>query len=153
MKGVISGSARGYFEFFDRVFVSNLPSGENVSVGTFYSVTGNPNFGGLIVYWSSGAFSPPQFGRTRGFIGFRFNTGKGTQYGWARIRTKSDNNNRIHDIIADYAWGDPGDVILTGQKHSSESASAKSVSGSLGLLAIGAQGFDAWRTQCPPQSN
>jgi hypothetical protein len=42
---------------------------------------------------------------------------------------------------------------LTGQKHSLQPANANSVPGSLGLLAFGAQGLDAWRTQCPEKSD
>ena len=73
--------------------------------------------------------------------------GKGTQYGWARIKTARDADYRVHDEIKDYAWGDVGDAILTGQKQSLQPANANSVPGSLGLLAFGAQGLDAWRTQ------
>ena len=146
IKGVIAGSARSAYSGNGDVFVSNLLSRENVSAGRFGPVSQNPPFGILISNWSDGQFSPIG-GSGRGFVGFRFNTGNGIQYGWARIRTKNDNNNRIHDLIKDYAWGDPGDVILTGQKHSSETANAKSVTASLSLLAFGAQGLDAWRTQ------
>jgi hypothetical protein len=154
MKGVISGSARAYGQGFSGfVFVSNLPQGESVSAGRFLSVAGSPGYGVLIAHWSDEAFAPPQFGRLRGFVGFRFNIGNGTQYGWARIQTRNDNNNRIHDVINDYAWGDVGDAILTGQKHSLQPANANSVPGSLGLLAFGAQGLEAWRTQRMPKSN
>ena len=154
MKGVISGSARSYFPAsFGRNFLSDLPSGENVSAGRFGSVTGNPGIGVLIHDWSNGAFAPPRFGRLRGFVGFRFNTGNGMQYGWARIKTGSDNSDRIHDTIKDYAWGDVGDTILTGQTHSLQAANANSVPGSLGLLAFGAQGLDAWRAQRTQESN
>ena len=146
IKGVISGSARGYFQtsFFYRAWLSNLPSRENVSAGEFFSVTGNPGIGVLFHYYSNGGFEPA----ADGFVAFRFNTGNGTQYGWARIKTATGSNHRhVHDLIKDYAWGDVGDAILTGQKHSLQPANANSVSGSLGLLAFGAQGLDAWRTQ------
>ena len=143
MKGVISGSARGYFHSGDITFLSNLPSGEDVSADRFYSVARNPGFGALIHFWSGGAFAPP----ARGFVGFRFNTGNGTQYGWARIQTGNGFNDHVRDVIEDYAWGDVGDAILTGQKHSLQPANANSIAGSLGLLAFGAQGLDAWRTQ------
>ena len=149
MKGVISGSARGYFHSGDITFLSNLPQGEDVSADRFYSVAGNPGFGALIHFWSGGAFAPP----ARGFVGFRFNTGNGTQYGWARIQTRNDSNDHVHDLIKDYAWGDVGDAILTGQTHSFQPVSANSVPGSLGLLAFGAQGLDAWRMQRMPKSN
>jgi len=146
MKGVISGSARGDDFGFGSVFVHNLRPGENVSGGKFYSVTGTPNYGALIANWSDGEFAP-NGGPNQGYVGFRFNTGNGTQYGWARIEARNDGHNRLHDAIKEYAWGDVGDSILTGQKHSLQSTSANSVLGSLGLLALGAQGLDAWRTQ------
>jgi hypothetical protein len=78
------------------------------------------------------------------------------QYGWARISTRDDiinGRHHIRDNIKDYAWGDVGDVILTGQKQSLQPANANSVPGSLGLLAFGAQGLDAWRMQCPEKSD
>jgi len=153
IKGVISGSARGYAHSGSRNLVSNLRPRENVSAGEFYSVAGNPVHGVLISFWSDGSFAPPEFGRVRGFVGFRFNTGNGTQYGWARIQTTDDSNHRIHDIIKDYAWGDVGDVILTGQTQSLQQGNANSVPGSLGLLAFGAQGVEAWRTQRTPKCN
>jgi hypothetical protein len=142
IKGVVSGSAR---EGRIHSWLLDLPSGENVSAGTFGSVAGNPDRGIIFTFWSDGYFQP--YYATRGFIGFRFNTGNGTQYGWARIETKRDINYHAHETIKDYAWGDVGDAILTEQKHSLQLASANSVLGSLGQLAFGAQGLDAWRTQ------
>jgi hypothetical protein len=148
MKGVISGSARG-----GRIhhWLSDLRPGENVSTGRFYSVAGDPDHGVAFENFSDGYFQP--YYGTRGFIGFRFNTGNGTQYGWARIQTSRDINYRAHEIIKDYAWGDVGDTILTGQKQSLQPTNANSVPGSLGLLAFGAQGLDAWRTQRMPKCN
>ncbi len=151
IKGVISGSARGVDYGFSRIFLSNLPSRENVSAGRFLSVTGHPDHGVLFTNWSDGQFAP-NGGPIRGFVGFRFNTGNGTQYGWARIQTKNINNH-VRDVIKDYAWGDVGDAILTGQKQSLQPANANSVPGSLGLLAFGAQGLDAWRAQRTQKSN
>lgn len=154
IKGAISGSARGnsYFPGFN--FLSDLPWRANVLAGRFYSVAGNPGIGVLITNWSDGQFAPPEFSRLRGFVGFRFNTGNGTQYGWARIETKDDNHHRIHDLIKDYAWGDPGDRIRTGQTTAGENpVGVVSESGSLGLLAFGAQGLEAWRTQRTQKSD
>ena len=148
IKGVISGSARGADYGYRRIFLFKLSHGLNVSSGKFYSVAGNPDHGVLFTAWSDGNFSAP----ASGFVGFRFNTGKGTQYGWARIKTK-DFSDHTRDLIKDYAWGDPGDAILTGQTHSLEPANANSVAGSLGLLAFGAQGLDAWRTQRTQKSD
>ena len=154
MTGVISGSARTYFHSFNRGLLDNLRAGENVSAGGFFSVTG-ANFGALFTFLSDGEFAPPYSGGgwRRGFVGFRFNIGNGTQYGWARIGTKLDSDDRTRDIIKDYAWGDVGDAIRTGQTQSTQSANANSVAGSLGLLAFGSQGLDAWRAQRTPESD
>jgi MYXO-CTERM domain-containing protein len=145
MTGAISGSAWGHPPFFGSVQLSKLPVGVNVSAGRFYSVTGHPDYGVLFIHWSDGQFAP-YGGPIRGFVGFRFNTGNGTQYGWARIQTKDDNNHRIHDVIKDYAWGDVGDRIRTGQKSSAgDMVDTVTDSGSVGLLALGAAGLVAWR--------
>jgi hypothetical protein len=152
MKGVMSGSARGSDQHYSRIFLHNLRSGVNVSAGRFYSVTGNPNHGVLFTNWSDGEFAA-NTGRGRGFVGFRFNTGNGTQYGWARIETKNPGNNHTRDVIKDYAWGDTGDPILTGQTQSLQQGNVNSIPGSLGLLAFGAQGLEAWRTQRIPKCN
>jgi hypothetical protein len=152
MKGVTSGSGWGSRYFPGSVRLSNVPRGVNVSAGRFLPVTGNPDHGVLFTNWSDGQFAadgPP----VRGWIGFRFNTGRGIQYGWARIRTRSESNNQVHDLIKDYAWGDVGDTIFTGQTHSFQPADAHSVVGFLGLLAFGAQGLDAWRAPRLPKSN
>jgi hypothetical protein len=150
MKSVISGSARGYFVGgTGRNLLSNLRRRENVSAGAFVSVTGNPGRGVLFSF-ESGAFKPDAMG----FVGFRFNiSGSGSQYGWVRIATRRDLQGRLRLIIEDYAWGDVGDAILTGQKQSLQPANAKSVPGSLGLLAFGAQGLDAWRAERTQKSN
>ena len=151
IKGVTSGSAWG--GPIHHSWIVPLGPGENVSAGRFYSAAGDPDRGIIFTFFSDGYFQP--YYGVRGYIGFRFNTGKGTQYGWARIQTKMKDfvHYRAQETIKDYAWGDVGDAILTGQKHSLQPANANSVPGSLGLLAFGAQGLDAWRTQRTQKSN
>ncbi len=83
----------------------------------------------------------------RGFIGFEFNTGAGPQYGWLRVKTNGAPD--FNFIVIDYAWGDPGDVVKTGQKTSAATDQAVTNSGSLGLLAVGGKGLQAWRRQRP----
>lgn len=95
-------------------------------------------------------------------IGFRFNSGRGIQYGWVRIKFAgcggADNRDNKF-IVKDYAWGDPGDQIKTGQTQldedvtqvapqatkSADAAPKADSQGSLGLLALGAVGLRAWR--------
>ena len=93
------------------------------------------------------------------YLGFRFNSGAGMQYGWVRIKwggcTDSGEPHNEY-VVKDYAWGDVGDQIKTGQKTLNDTAtpvesSAKTdaplapAEGSLGLLALGAVGLQAWR--------
>jgi hypothetical protein len=91
------------------------------------------------------------------YAGFRFNTGAGVQFGWVRVKWGGCSYNGF--IVLDYAWGDPGDKVKTGQKQLREdetqvepeadmSADGVPLSGSLGtlgLLALGAVGLRAWR--------
>jgi hypothetical protein len=101
----------------------------------------------------------------RAFLGFKFNTGRGTQYGWARLRMKGSryctpssgvqppSNEWVQPpfnefYVVDYAWADPGEDIRTGETHSpSQEQGAVSPSGSLGLLALGKAGIERWRAQ------
>jgi hypothetical protein len=76
-----------------------------------------------------------------GFIGFKFNGGAGSQYGWARVRMNGPDRGYSFTIL-DYAYADPGEAIRTGQT-SSDLAGLDQ--GSLGLLALGAAGLAAWR--------
>jgi hypothetical protein len=50
-------------------------------------------------------------------------------------------------VVLDYAWSDPGEPIVTGQKRSAANKQAVTKTGSLGLLATGATGLKAWRQQ------
>jgi hypothetical protein len=86
----------------------------------------------------------------RGFaiLGFKFNTGGGTQYGWARLKMRGDVPPKNAFFVVDYAWGDVGERIRTLQTHQlSQEQGAVSPSGSLGLLALGKAGLELWRAQ------
>jgi hypothetical protein len=80
-----------------------------------------------------------------GFIGFVFSHGGGgSQYGWARVKKSGPPDYRFR--LMDYAWGDPGDPIKTGQTSSAGNmVDAVTESGSVGLLALGAAGLVVWR--------
>lgn len=126
-------------------YVLELPAGVSLPAQPFgnycrhYSTCGcNDCFGGYI--GGSGRFRD----RGTGFIGFAFSRGAGTQYGWARVKKTGAPAYRFE--LVDYAWGDVGDSIRTGQTSSSgDAVDTVTDSGSVGLLALGAAGLVAWR--------
>jgi hypothetical protein len=80
-----------------------------------------------------------------------FDTGKAAQYGWARIRTTIGGPYNQMEVI-DYAWADPGEPILTGQKETGVPPEADAPeSGSLGPVAQGSRALLGWRE--PRQSS
>ena len=120
------GIADGSFRYPDR-----LGSDQLVSAGNFVNFNGN--FFATLAYGYG--YDNSQFlSAGLGFIAFRFDVGNGVQYGWARVNMNGSPDNGF--TLIDYAWGDPGDVIRTGQVPEP---------GSLGLLAVGAVGILLWR--------
>lgn len=87
--------------------------------------------------------------RGSAFVGFKFNTGRGPQFGWARVRMRFAPHPPENGFyVVDYAWADVGEDIRTRQIHSlSQEQGAVSPSGSLGLLALGKAGLELWRAQ------
>jgi len=127
--GILAGSVR--VRRPADLFAAKLHRNQNVSSGVF-QVLDVP-----LIRANEGAFDAVGIG----FAGFKFDVGKGDQYGWARIRTVvAGSHNRL--AVVDYAWADPGEPIVTGQ---TSSDIANPDQGSLGLLALGAAGLAAWR--------
>src|SRR5262249_34014738 len=144
------GGLVGNFVQYGGFYVSNLAPHVSLSRLNFgaycrFTSTGAGStlrcFGGTIGYSDArhGEFNSPGIG----YIGFTFDRGAGPQYGWARISTVGATQNRF--ILRDYAWADPGENILIGQKRSSDPASNFPKRGSLGLLALGSAGLIIWR--------
>lgn len=69
-----------------------------------------------------------------GFVGFKFDVGQGTQYGWAQVIMNGPQLNSF--TLVDYAYADPGESISFGQVPEP---------GALGVLSLGAVGLLAWR--------
>ena len=120
---------------------SKLHRGYNVSSGPFVGGSNVELF--LIFHDDRGnPWARPGFG----FVGFKFDVGNGIQYGWARLRMTGAPENGF--IVVEYAWADPGERIEVGQTRANGGeGNAVSPSGSLGLLALGAAGLEAWRDQ------
>ncbi len=70
----------------------------------------------------------------KAFIGFSFDAGEGTQYGWLQVEMTGAPHNAL--TILDWAYAGVGEEILPGQVPEP---------GSLGLLATGALGLLLWR--------
>jgi hypothetical protein len=81
-----------------------------------------------------------------GFIGVRFDGGNGQQYGWIRLNMTATGNSSspFGFTLIDYAWGDVGDTVVTGQVPEP---------GSLGLLALGGVGLLVWRQRRQKQAS
>jgi LPXTG-motif cell wall-anchored protein len=137
VNGAVSAGFVGY-PFQGANYVSKLQSGATLSGKHFRRNDRNRNgnrFAFLAVY------SGGQFEREgTGFVGFKFNSGSGVQYGWARVHSDGFYENSF--TVIDYAYADPGEAIKTGQTTSDTMAL-----GSIGLLAAGAAGLVAWRRQ------
>jgi hypothetical protein len=136
--GKESGAFSGFSDVTYR-FIYRLNPGELVGRRGF--AHGNDflsGFGTLVNLGASGYFA----GRGVGIIGFRFNSGAGKQFGWARVFMRVFRKSDSFAVL-DYAYADPGEKIRAGQ--TSEDAPLRPAEESLGALAFGAAGLIAWR--------
>ncbi len=137
----VAGSVNGFFptcaSTFTNASASKLRRGDIVSSRPFV-----PHFAVLATGYFElcGAHNKGQFRIAGdGFIGFKFNTRKGDQYGWAHVRALGYPENKFE--LIDYAYRDPGDRIRAGQRAGGHDAVALE---SLGGLALGAAAILAW---------
>jgi hypothetical protein len=141
IRAPVSAKFAGVFTAAFR-YVSQLNSGDNISSRPF--IRNGPQFGGLhnklgvllIYYYNYGQWHQLD----TGFVGFKFNSGIGVQYGWARVHIEAGMTGAF--TLIDYAYADPGEPIRAGQSSSNEMVPEE---GSLGWLALGAAGLLAWR--------
>jgi len=150
--GAQQGSALAFYTVVNTRDLQKLKKGDPIrscdncsNPRHFGSVHGFPGIGGLEGYLIVGRFDCYSSASCNegGMIGFKFDAGNGPQFGWARIRG-TDAYHHWRYEIKDYAWADPGERIVAGQRSSTELGSV-SENGSLGLLAAGARGLELWR--------
>jgi hypothetical protein len=139
IKGIASAAFYGQYGYVPYVYV--LGFGQNVSSRQFVHRREGYDppvlaLRGTCVDSDSGRWDPG----VTGYVGFRFNSGAGTQYGWARV-TMSESLTHAF-LLEAYAYADVGERIRAGQISSAEQAPDES---SLGWLALGAAGLMVWR--------
>ncbi|MEM7453880.1 MAG: PEP-CTERM sorting domain-containing protein [Planctomycetota bacterium] len=110
-------------------YAYRFKTGSTLSNRSFLSAGGRANLA-----WGGG-YLGSHWLNAGGYMGFRFDVGQGTQYGWMELSLVSGTPANIFRL-GRYAWADPGETLLTGQVPEA---------GSLGLLALGAFGLVAWR--------
>ncbi|MBA3883875.1 MAG: hypothetical protein H0X73_14505 [Chthoniobacterales bacterium] len=121
-------------------YASKLSFGQSINTRPFVS-----RYGRLALYYDpieGIGYNAQWLDPGTGFVGFRFNSGEGLRYGWARIDMDGAPGNSF--TLIDYAFGDVGDRITAGQTSVSNVPDS---AGSLGLLAIGCAGLLAWRAR------
>ena len=133
--GIAGASIAGFYHDCRYASASNLKMGQLISSRPFVPATS----AGLAGH------CPGQFLGGIGFIGFKFNNGSGSQYGWVRIEVKPGASHQYPFKLIDYAYGDVGDTIGAGQKSGHDKPELES----LGGLALGAIGLLAWRKSRP----
>jgi hypothetical protein len=140
---MLGGSIAGFtktciYTNFDAT-ASNLASGASIAQQPFTQKTG------ILVNLSQSngcsLFRGEFISDQSGYVGFRFDIGKGMQYGWARLRVH--NSFTANYRLFDNAYADPGETIRAGQRRERNRSGVAEES--LGALALGAAGVTAWR--------
>lgn len=125
--GINGASASGF------AYVGKLAYGVNLSTQAF-DVAADAR-GDMA--WGDGYANSQWTEAGSGFVGFQFDVGNGTQYGWAEVVMNGVPDNRA--TLVGYAYADAGAAITTGQTTKIPEP------GSLGVLALGSMGLLAWR--------
>ena len=90
--------------------------------------------------WGAGYYYSQWLNPGTGYIGFQFDLGGGTQYGWAEVQVNGVPDNR--GFFFRYGYGMVGDSVFAG-----EGPRVIPEPGALGFLALGSVGLLAWRRQ------
>ncbi len=141
-----NGAFAGHLTAYTSPLASALPERTRLSQQGFaVSCRHTSSYSTIVCYYSGDNLGADFRKRGGTFLGFEFTDGSGTHYGWARVRQTGAPDYRF--VLVDYAYADPREALLTGQRKSRHQAAAATKSGSLGLLAAGGAGLTAWRAQ------
>jgi len=135
-------------------FPAYVASGANIGPGGHF---GTPkSYGQLFQYNYSNRIKGPFSSGQVGYVGFEFTESAQTHYGWVRIQmVRGGFRNYPMLTVSEYGYeSSPNTAIAAGNcvaapaapKPAAMKATAPA---SLGLLALGAQGLQAWREQHP----
>ncbi len=111
-------------------YPSNLSYGANLSSQAFGMAAGVRGD----MAWGSGYSNSQFLGAGTGYIGFQFDLGGGTQYGWAEVIMDGAPQNTGHFVR--YAYGMVGESVSVGEVPAP---------GSVAALALGAAGLGGFR--------
>lgn len=133
---VITGSNVSFAGFSTNGYKygQNLNFRQSVPDLNFVSATASAP---LNLAWTNG-YTNSEFIDRSGYVGFQFDVGSGTQYGWAKLDLNSGAPENVF-TLTDLAYADVGESIFAGQ------TSAVPEAGSMALLALGAAGLSLWR--------
>src|SRR6266513_480680 len=98
--GFVAGSVRGVFTSRLTDYVSKLSFGQSIAADNFYGASRGR---GSAVMANSYGSLPQWLDPGVGFVGFRFYSGAGYQYGWARVFMGGTGRNNGFKLI-DYAY-------------------------------------------------
>lgn len=128
----VAGFRRGEFSFASLLKRGEFVSHKSNSPRSFLNV-------GTLAYGAGYTYSLFKEEGTRGYVGFSFDAGEGTQYGWVQVKMDTGPSKNAFTVV-DYAYADAGEAIWAGQQ-----SAAVPEPGSLGLLATGGIGLLLWR--------
>lgn len=111
-------------------YPSNLAYGANLASQSF----GVPASARGDMGWLGGYSNSQFLNAGTGYVGFTFDIGNGTQYGWAELDLVGAPDNRAEFVR--YAYGAAGDSVSVGQVPAP---------GSIAALALGAAGLGGFR--------
>lgn len=159
----VVGNAVQGMKFRDRNLASALNAGAGIGSNQNF-VQRYPLMGAVIYSPGGGQYSGRWTQVVNRYLGLKFQINGETHFGWARMSVHLQMNKRVEAMLTGYAYEtQPNTPIIAGQESGEFSraktgvrgqsdASLISQPGTLGLLALGAEGLQVWRREQPQAS-